>query len=337
MKLAKLLQLFAIIFVFSNLLLAQAAPNLENGFKNYGSYDGSRLDTVNVMNGNLMLHIPVLPAFAQRGEFAPQYSLYVTSKSWQIRCKSDTNSSTGQICWWDSNNPGVMLINAEGLLARRTLVKTFDGTGQTVYAMQQYSVTGPDASVHQLAPVPGQPLDAYSDPTVFESLDTSGYHLTISNPDINGVMNDVTVTDRKGIQYQGTFSTYTNFRNCFHPGQLTGPPVGGGFSPLIDGSPAGDGFCPQAAYSQQATDPNGNQMNFTRSTLPPTTPPMLTTDTLGRSMPFSTIPATAGAPDPGRCVSVSGRASQPPVTRRRSCSVCSRTAPLSSPSRSIRL
>jgi len=77
MKPAKLLCLSVFIFAFSKLLLAQAAPSLENGFKNYGSYDGSHLDTVNVMNGNLMLHIPVLPAFAQRGAFAPQYSLYV--------------------------------------------------------------------------------------------------------------------------------------------------------------------------------------------------------------------------------------------------------------------
>ncbi|MGZ4828826.1 MAG: hypothetical protein ACXV78_04220, partial [Candidatus Angelobacter sp.] len=89
MKPLKLLQPSAIICVLSHLLLAQTAPNLENGFKNYGSYDGSHLDTVNVMNGNLMLHIPVLPAFAQRGEFAPQYSLYVTSKAWQVHCKPD--------------------------------------------------------------------------------------------------------------------------------------------------------------------------------------------------------------------------------------------------------
>lgn len=84
MKLAKLLCVSAFVCAFSNLILGQSAPNLENGFKNYGSYDGSHLDTVNMMNGNVMLHIPVLPALAQRGEFSPQYSLYVTSKSWQV-------------------------------------------------------------------------------------------------------------------------------------------------------------------------------------------------------------------------------------------------------------
>jgi hypothetical protein len=305
MKLTKLLPLFAIVFGLNDLLLAQAAPNLENGFKNYGSYDSSHLDTVNVMNGNLMLHVPVLPAFAQRGEFAPQYSLYVTSKSWQVHCKPMTTSSTGSVCWWDSNNPGVMVISAEGLLARRTLVKEFTGTGQIFYTLQGYSVTGPDGSVHQLAPVPGTPLDSYSDPTVYESLDTSGFHLVISNPDINGVMSNVTITDRKGIQYPGVFSTYSDFKSCFHPGTNAIPQVGN-YAPLINDSPFGDGYCPQAAYATQATDPNGNQVNFWSTNIS-STPPVLTTDTLGRSMPFSFTPANAGTPDPGKCVSVSGR------------------------------
>ena len=67
-ELAKLLQSFIIIFAFSNLLSAQTAPDLENGFKHYGSYDSSHLDTVNLQNGNLMLHAPLLPNYPQRGK-----------------------------------------------------------------------------------------------------------------------------------------------------------------------------------------------------------------------------------------------------------------------------
>src|SRR5205807_1174674 len=63
---------------------AQTQPNLENGFKPYGSYDGGSLDTVNTMNGNPMLHAPLLPDYPQRGEITPHYNLYVTSKSWQV-------------------------------------------------------------------------------------------------------------------------------------------------------------------------------------------------------------------------------------------------------------
>jgi hypothetical protein len=56
----------AVIFFLACLLVVAASgqtqPNLENGFKPYGSYDGGSLDTVNIMNGNLMLHAPLLPS-----------------------------------------------------------------------------------------------------------------------------------------------------------------------------------------------------------------------------------------------------------------------------------
>jgi hypothetical protein len=61
-------------------LEAQVAPNLENGFKNYGSYDGSRLDTVNLMNGNLMLHAPLLPGIPQRGAASLQETLFIAPR-----------------------------------------------------------------------------------------------------------------------------------------------------------------------------------------------------------------------------------------------------------------
>ena len=46
-------------FIFSLAGFSQTPPNLENGFKPFGSYDGTKFDTVNVMNGNLMVHIPL--------------------------------------------------------------------------------------------------------------------------------------------------------------------------------------------------------------------------------------------------------------------------------------
>ena len=44
MKLAKLLCVPVFVWAFSSLLFAQSAPNLENGFKNYGI--GIRIGTV---------------------------------------------------------------------------------------------------------------------------------------------------------------------------------------------------------------------------------------------------------------------------------------------------
>jgi len=49
---------------------AQIQPHFENGFKPYGSYDGTHLDSINLMNGNLMLHAPLLPDYPQRGKLS---------------------------------------------------------------------------------------------------------------------------------------------------------------------------------------------------------------------------------------------------------------------------
>src|SRR5580765_5261056 len=80
MKLARRVLVFVIILGSGAWLRAQTAPNLENGWKPYGSYDGSHLDTVNLMNGNLMLHAPLLPNGGQRGALSLQYLLFATSK-----------------------------------------------------------------------------------------------------------------------------------------------------------------------------------------------------------------------------------------------------------------
>lgn len=93
MKRVKLLQLSAIICVLSHLLLAQTAPNFENGWKPYGSYDGSHLDTVNLMNGNLMLHAPLLPGIPQRGSLGLDYTIYISSKDWQVVCIPNPESA----------------------------------------------------------------------------------------------------------------------------------------------------------------------------------------------------------------------------------------------------
>src|SRR5882762_5513251 len=81
MKSFKLWMLVAVILAGSVSVFAQTTPDLENGFKYYGSYDGSHLDTVNLMNGNLMLHLPLVPEFPQRGnKLDLKYLVYLTSK-----------------------------------------------------------------------------------------------------------------------------------------------------------------------------------------------------------------------------------------------------------------
>ena len=86
MKTSRLLAAAIFLLTQTLLLLGQTAPNFENGFKLYGSYDGSHLDTVNLMNGNLMLHIPVMPDVSQRGAVTVSHTLFGSSKGWQVIC-----------------------------------------------------------------------------------------------------------------------------------------------------------------------------------------------------------------------------------------------------------
>src|SRR5215470_16667039 len=65
---------------------AQTPVDTGNGFKPWGSYDGSNLDSVNLENGNLLLHAPIIPTYPQRGSLAPQLVLYVSSHAWQKKC-----------------------------------------------------------------------------------------------------------------------------------------------------------------------------------------------------------------------------------------------------------
>ena len=58
---------FMIVLILSACMAAaQTQPGLDNGFKPYGSYDGSNLDSISLMDGNFLLHAPVETDVPQR-------------------------------------------------------------------------------------------------------------------------------------------------------------------------------------------------------------------------------------------------------------------------------
>jgi hypothetical protein len=113
MKLAKLWVVCSVIFVQAAVLIAQTAPNCESGWKPYGSYDGSHLDTVNLMNSNAMLRGQLTPNAPQRGSLKVSNSLYASSKDWQAVCNG--------LSWgWEKGGAGVIILPAPGLSVHRT-------------------------------------------------------------------------------------------------------------------------------------------------------------------------------------------------------------------------
>src|SRR6478672_2663471 len=297
MKLARLLQLLAIIFVIifasSTLLLAQTAPDLENGFKHYGSYDGSHLDTVNLQNGNLMLHAPLLPNYPQRGNLNLQDILAFTSKTWQVIC---VDVQEVQECGWFHGGTGVTLQRPFDLGVQRTIDAILT-PGSTSYSAAGYSLTSADGAMHQLV---ATLRDANGVPLEYESIDTTGYHVVLSGSDGSGVANTATVTDRHGNQFVAVFDAPGNCGALPHnvplPWAGASPNMGGGYGPMVDDDPSGDQFCPQTAGAQRITDSNGNVMNV----FDPANTLYLGSDTLSRTPPLASITATTVYDD---CVS----------------------------------
>src|SRR5207302_3992480 len=107
-------------FGFSALAFAQTNPNLEVGFKPYGSYHGSEMDTVGLMAGNLTHHLRYPYHYPQRGAgLDDQFFLVMNSKSWTVRAYIPPPGSTEYpSSYWGMNdlwNPGT-LVWAETLL-----------------------------------------------------------------------------------------------------------------------------------------------------------------------------------------------------------------------------
>src|SRR5258708_10315717 len=197
MRSAKTWLVLAIFLAGSISAIAQQSPNLENGFKHWGSYDGGSLDTVNNLNGNQMLHAPLLPNYAQRGGLNVQDFLSMTSKGWQITCRVDQLG--GLQCQWTTVAQGINVKQTPGLALQRTIDRYGSGTGSLAYSAFGYSLTGQDGATHQFAATGGA-ADATGESTQFESIDTTGDRLQMSNPDNYGVLTTATITHLHGNQ-----------------------------------------------------------------------------------------------------------------------------------------
>jgi RHS repeat-associated protein len=277
--------LAVLISLSSIVCLAQTQPNLENGWKPYGSYDGSHLDTVNLMNGNLMFHIPLVADVPQRGSLKVSNVLYGTSKDWQVVCTFNSQAQRWD-CNWQKGGAGVNINTTPNLNVHRTLNKQYqNGAGLTTYGAYGYAVGTADGGSHPVHGVAGTE-DANGEPTQFDSADMSGYHIALSVPDASqaNILDQVTITDRSGNQYVGNFGSTTGCGRV----SKTGLQAPGAHPPQFDDTPSGDVYCSQVAYATLVTDSNGNQMSIR------TTPSTIPTDTLGRTPPlnYGTTPTT---------------------------------------------
>ncbi|HEX7289256.1 MAG TPA: hypothetical protein VF532_23935 [Candidatus Angelobacter sp.] len=149
--------LLAVALLSAIICSAQTQPNLENGWKPFGSYDGSHLDTVNLMNGNVMLHAPLTPDTPQRGSLLVRSVLYASSKDWQVVCVPGQNGVMQ--CSWQKGGTGVGINLTPSLTVHRTINKQYtNAQGSTTYAWPPASLTVSAASPKPSTPCPAARL-----------------------------------------------------------------------------------------------------------------------------------------------------------------------------------
>ena len=206
----KLSLLLLCILMSATSAIAQTQPNLENGYTAYGSYDGSNIDTVNLQNGNLMLHIPMPFSYPQRGgRLTSTNVLSLSSKAWSIQ--TDIGSS-GQVSYhWTLGGfsrevnigkigTGIGFANTMDLAVHRTVTNEIDSFGGTT-SYSGYYLTTWDGSTHKLMET--GPADPNGNVTLFDAGDASGYRVNLNAVcTANGQLGCGVVIDRDGNRYE---------------------------------------------------------------------------------------------------------------------------------------
>ncbi|MGE5321327.1 MAG: hypothetical protein ACM3SW_00600, partial [Actinomycetota bacterium] len=272
-------------------VLAQTPIDLGNGFKPWGSYDGGKLDSIDLQEGTLILHAPILPVFPQRGgKLDRQFLLYVSSHNWQRGCAT-SNTGSPISCVWKYGGTGVGIIPDDGVSVQRVVL--IEGDPITPVSFSDggnYSLSTWDGAKHTLTDVSGGTLQQ------FVTMDGTGWRVIMSNPDQYGINQTATIIDRQGIERVAGFGLH-----CSKP-DVPPPPAGmteanaQNTAMYYDSYQLSPTTCNEHSIVQYTIDPNGNQMNM-RAPLVSTTPPL---DTMGRpTWPLQNGTLTS---DPTGCV-----------------------------------
>lgn len=148
---------------------AQTNPNLEQGFKPYGSYDVAKLDSVNLLNGNLTVTIPLIN-YPQRGSLHHNIAAVYNNKAWSVfeHCNNLTQVCSSK---WQNRNLttfGMVLTSDDAF----GFVPPFlDPYGRYIYSLQDYA-----GGSHQFGNMGADP--SRSGYSIFRTMDGSGYSLS---------------------------------------------------------------------------------------------------------------------------------------------------------------
>jgi len=105
----------AILFtlIAASLSWGQMPDIPDKGFRPFGSYQLSDIDSVNLTNGNLILHIPIV-SYPQRGNVPPlSLSLRYNNPRWSVKFRYAGKTSFGEDVWfalWGDDGSGLEIV-----------------------------------------------------------------------------------------------------------------------------------------------------------------------------------------------------------------------------------
>jgi YD repeat-containing protein len=213
--------------------VAQNDPTLDIGLKPYGSYHGGDLDSVNLSNGNLTLHIPLV-GYPQRGSLGYTPRIIYNNKGWSV--VPNCNSKTG-ICspyWTVGTDPSL----GDGVSLDMTSENNLNVSWRTQKPgsfSYVFSASSFDGSSHQLAPIQAGGLSSLdgtafwydgSTPTNLQpsiSRDREGNRITGGNMEdangnfFGGYPYSSVMTDTLGRSLPLVYTNTTDFSGCTGP------------------------------------------------------------------------------------------------------------------------
>ena len=129
---------------------AQDISSLQNGIVPFGAYDGADFDSVNLSNGNLMLHIPLFN-YPQRGTLPGQFQIVANTKSFYVVQSCNPQLQTCTLAWnMNYMGPGIAQVSDElGLqtpwrskTSNGLRVVSWDGSSHQMWGGQSLDGTG---------------------------------------------------------------------------------------------------------------------------------------------------------------------------------------------------
>lgn len=222
-------KLFSLLFVSTMIALpaySQQDPTVDAGFKPYGSFQGSDIDSVNLENGNLMLHIPIASYPQRGGQLKFSISTHYNNTNWAVQ--SLTNAITGKVTQhWKLASMGVGVA-----VDQATKITEYYDDNQ-MSGLDAISVTTADGTSHILENA--DPYVSGGSMPDWRSIDGSGYYYHLSytsgdsiyGVDATGVKTiwtsavSVTLQDPNGNQIvQATDGTWTDTLGRVFPATL---------------------------------------------------------------------------------------------------------------------